>query len=401
MKKLVGLFLAAVLFASALLAGCGNTQETEEVVEEAPKILHIYSDSDEISKVLEYVWEKNPEWKERVEFVTLPENGFAEAVDAVVADKENEKCPDIIVSKNAGLTHFTESEYTEALLDLGFEDNDFEQMYSYTKEAATDGEGKIKGITWKASPGAFVYRKSIAQECFGASDADNVQSFIKDWDTMIDTARAIGKKTSGEIKIIASVKDIDKAFGVDLWSDRAVSEDLQNVSAVLEKNKFTAGLEVNSDAYYNAANQGTIFGYFCDMNTLGKLEMRCKVASKDDWGVCSGPQGFVTSGEWLFVTKVCEDREFAAQLIKSLCTDEAVLTSLFENENIFANNSVVMTKLAKVNKGKLDFIGGNDYIRVFDKAASKLEMPEKIEVVAKEEAVEGQKEAEADSEDAE
>lgn len=376
MKKFVSIFLAGMMLLTVALTGCGQEQVPEEPEVVQPKTIHVYTCDSDVQKVFEYVWNKNSEWKDRVEFIVLPKEGFAEAVDATVSDKENEKCPDVIIADNSLVSHFTKAEYTDVLSE--FTEQELSLMYPYTKEAVTTEE-ELKGVTWEVNPGAFVYRKSIISEYIGADDAKNVQSFVKDWDTLIDTARAIDKKFTGEIKMLASAEDVDKIFAIDLWPGAAVAEDYQGVSATIEKNKYSAGLKSDADDYYNAANQGTIIGYFCNMNGLNKLEQRCKVASKDDWGVCVGPKEYVTANNWMFVTKKCEDREFVTQMIKALCTDADILRTMFENGNIFVNNTDVIAGLSKAGKGKLDFLGSNDYIKVMSKAASCVTVPEMAE----------------------
>jgi multiple sugar transport system substrate-binding protein len=57
-------------------------------------------------------------------------------------------------------------------------------------EVGTD-EGVTKGFSYQATPGAFFYRRSMAQECLGTDDPDQVQAMVADIDKFVETAAKI------------------------------------------------------------------------------------------------------------------------------------------------------------------------------------------------------------------
>lgn len=373
MKRKERLLLAGLMCGLLFLLGCGEPVVEEEVVEEPP-VVYVYSTNDEISQKFEYVWDKNEDLKERVEFITLPEEGYVAAIEALLTNPETEKYPDVVVADYEDITHFTNAEYTLPLPEMGFVDKDFEQMYDYTKAVVSNDKEDVMGVTWKVNPGAFIYRKSLAMEYLGYDDEDNVQSFVKDWDTLIDTARTISKKSNGAVKLLSSADVLDKQFEPGI------------------ANTYTA--EAND---INVSSQGTVFGYFCDLDVISKLEKVNKGTSNGDWAICQGPEGFVNGGSWMFVTDKCPDKELAGDVIKKLCTDSNVMAKMAENDREFVNNKKVMSNAYNTNKGKLELLGGGDYIKVFDKVATKaiLEKPEDIVV---EQEIEAETEGEAEQE---
>lgn len=358
MKK-VSVFLIGLLVSVMLAAGCGEPVPEEPVVEEPP-IIYIYSSNDEISEMLNFVWEKHEDWKERVECVVLPEEGYVEAMASIIANPETEKYPDVILADIEGTPYFTDADYIQTMQQVGFEENEFTQMYSYTKEYASDKEGNIRGLSWKACPGAFVYRKSVAFEYLGYDDEDNIQSFIKDWDTLIDTARTINKKSGGSVKLLDSVDVLDKAF---------------------EKNGYDDFID--NSRTYNAVSQGNVIGYFCDTDVLTKIE-KVSGSSKGDWAVCRGPKDFVTGGSWMFVTDKCKDVELTKNIIKELCIDQSILKKINDKSGTFVNSCKVMSNAYNTGKGKIDLLGGGDCIKVLDEVATNVSL-EKIEIVEPEE----------------
>ena len=77
---------------------------------------------------------------------------------------------------------YVDSDYTlDVRGDIGLTDADLSGQYPYTQDIATAG-GKLKGVTWQATPGLFAYRRSIAKDVLGTDDPAQVQEALSDWD---------------------------------------------------------------------------------------------------------------------------------------------------------------------------------------------------------------------------
>ena len=201
-------------------------------------------------------------------------------------------------------------------------------MYPFTTESVKDSEGKVRAITWKLNPVAFVYRKSMASEYLGMEERKDVQSFVKDEHTLDDTLIAMKKKSGKDIRVLDSAYD-----------------------------------------YAQDKTANTVFGFYADCDWLTKtLTNDKRLSAGDKWGVCDGPyEHEITSGEWLFVTKECQNIELAHDMLKALCCEENILKTIQENESDFVNSKKVMSNAFHSGKGKLDVLGGEDYIEVYDK----------------------------------
>lgn len=354
--------LVTVIVLSMCFSSCQSEEKTEEIAEEVvPSTIHIYTTDESFENKLEYVWFKHQDWKERVEVVVLPKEGYAQAIDnlflgpqSVEQSEETEgqepqeyKYPDIIIVDSTDLSHFVTSDDTIAVNELGLKEDDFAQMYEYTLKVATTDDGTLKGLTWKVNPGAFIYRKSLAMDILGFDDEDNVQSYLKDWDTFVDTARVINKKTSGSIKMLDKV-------------------DLDNMEYDI------SAIDMTDKNYFSSVNLGKVFGYFCSADMFSKFDEVCKGSSRGDFAVCKGPQSFVGDGAWIMATKKCADKELAGKIMKALCAESDIQKKIFENDNEFVNNRRQMSNAYNSGKGKLEVLGGGDYISVYDKVAAKV-----------------------------
>ena len=70
-------------------------------------------------------------------------------------------------------------------------------MYDYTKQAATDEEGTLRGVSWQACAAGMIYRRSLAKEYFGTDDPDAIQEQVSDWDKFEAACKTIKEKSKG------------------------------------------------------------------------------------------------------------------------------------------------------------------------------------------------------------
>ena len=115
--------------------------------------------------------------------------------------------------------------------ELGITEADIASQYRYTLEAMTASDGEIRGLSYQATPGMLVYRRSIAKDVLGTDDPDVVGAAVADWDKFYQTA------------------DQMKAAGYYMYSGRADTYRVysNNVSAPWVKNDKTVVANFNQD----------------------------------------------------------------------------------------------------------------------------------------------------------
>ena len=406
MKKKLLSALLSVAMVSTLLVGCGSNAEAPAADApaadaatdaEAPAAsttdpIYVYSWNTEVGERMAYVFEKYPEIEERVVYVNVGDSAiYQEKIDALLQTPDAEDYPDIIAAEAAYIMKYTNSDYTLPITDLGLTEADLAEMYPYTIQIATDQrDGSLKGVSWQACPGSYMYRRSLAEKYLGTSDPAEVQEYVKDWDTFIETAKMINEKSNGATKILSSNDDIQNVFYSNK-SEPWVNADKQfvydpsfdkmlDVYYELEQNDLTCKTTCWTEEWNAGPSTDEVFSYFgCTWFLHWTIKANCGGAAVGegtygDWAMCAGPQNYYWGGTWLCATKDCSDPALAGQIMKTLCCDTEVIQKLAEETLDYVNNKTAMKNLSDAGKGAYEFLGGQDFISVFSPLAENVDV---------------------------
>lgn len=418
-KALSGLLCAAM--AVSLVAGCSSqsTQENAQGTKETTgsgettgeaaaetkaqsgegKVVNIYVWNDEFkARYEDYYASKLPEGY-TVNFVTTPnkDNAYQNALDEALLNQDNAKADDkvdMFLVEADYILKYVNSDYTVDLKDIGITDDDLSKQYDYTKVIAQDANGAQKGISWQACPGLYIYRRSIAKDVLGTDDSKEVQNAINDWDSFDKTAAKMKEKG---YYMVSGFDDTYRTFSNNVsapWvKDNQVTIDPGMERWVDQTKEFT-------DKGYNqktilwdsewAAGQGPeakVFGYFMPAwgvdfvmagNSLAKAEadggkLEAGNGSFGDWAATTGPESYNWGGSWICAAKGTDNPDIIADIMKTICCDDATMKTIVEEKNDFANNKTVMEEMAKSDY-KSDFLGGQNPLQMYCEAAEKIDM---------------------------
>ena len=398
MKRKLIIELLIVAMVSALLVGCGNTVTTDDVTTTEDKTVtvedpfYIYSWNTELGDRLEYVYEKYPEIKDRVVYVNIGDGYiYQEKIDSLLATPDAEEYPDMMATEAGYIMKYTNSDYTLPVTDLGLTDVDLAEMYPYTLTIATDQRNnQLKGVSWQACPGSYMYRRSLAEKYLGTSDPAKVQEYVKDWDTFLDTARTIKEKSYGATKILSSNDDVQNVF----WSNKSspwvdenknfVYDDsldkMLDVEYALEQEDLSCKTSCWTEEWNTGPSTDEVFSYFgCTWFLHWTIKANCGGESVGegtygDWAMCQGPSTYYWGGTWLCALQNCSDKELAGKIMKVLCCDTDVMTKMSEETLDYVNNKTAMMTLSDAGKGAYGFLGGQDFISVFSPLAENIDI---------------------------
>ena len=297
------------------------------------------------------------------------------------------------------LDYIEKDEYTAPLTDLGFTKDDLSHGYSYVTAIGTDSKGNIKGSSWQATPGGYVYRTDLAEQYLGAKTPAEMQAFVKDWDTFTATAKKLQEdghkiamadtlggmwQVSQYNKGAAWVKDgklvvddyctkylerakeyYEKGYVTQesQWSGgwNAIMQDDSTMGAFLctwcfGKNGTLNGMEGNSDTPDDATE------WVIDGPTGGKFN------------ITEGPEGWAWGGTWLALSTKCNTKKSAHDFVEFFTVNPDTMKKYALYASEFVNNKETMKSIIDEGTNKNAYLGGQDQFAVLFNQADKIDM---------------------------
>ena len=423
MKKVLAVCLSAAMCIS-VLAGCGSaapaeapaaaTEEaaapaaaeeaapaaTEEAAAPADgdNVINLWSFTDEIPGMVDKYLEDHPDFGYTVNttIIATTDGAYQPALDQALA-AGGADAPDIYAAEAAFILKYAQgdaSEYAAAYEDLGIDvaaklaEADIAQ---YTVDIGTrPSDGKLVGLGYQATGGAFIYRRSIAKDVFGTDDATEVGKILgagtNSWDSFWAAAEQLKAKGYG---IVSGDGDIwhafenssDKGWIVDgkLYIDPK-REAFFDASKTLMDNGYHNDTQDWQDAWFaDMKDEGPkgIFGFFgpawlvnytlapnCGGEAVGE-------GTYGDWGVCAPPIGFFWGGTWVLANKDTTKKEAVAKLIEWITLDSSEDGLQYKWANGTLNGEggtkdcVASGTVMSKSNGELDFLGGQNMFEAF------------------------------------
>lgn len=426
-KRLVSSVLCLTML-TALLSGCGDDKPTQgdptkapasdDKATEAPKddankddankdadenkgdkVLNVWSYTDEVPKMIEQYLKDHPDsgYKVNATIISTTDGAYQPALDQALTSGGAES-PDIYCAEAAFVKKYTQgdlSSYAMPYEDLGIDvakgvkDGEIAQ---YTVDIGTNNDGKVTGLGYQATGGAYIYRRSIAKDVWGTDDPAEISKKLgNNWDTFFAAAEQLKAKgygiVSGEGDIWHAVENSsDQAWVTDgkLTVD-AKRENFLDLAKKLKDNDYHNDTTDWQDAWFGDmkdAGSKKIFGYFGPAWLINyTIAPNCggeKVGegTYGDWAVCPSPIGFYWGGTWLLASKSVDDSKKA--IVKdilnwvTLDTSEDGLQYKWANGTLYGEggtkDSVASNVVMAKSNGSLEFLGGEDMFKVFIEA---------------------------------
>ncbi len=384
MKKIVSVALAAAALAS--FVGCKQEK----------KSLNIYVWNEEFqSRFNTYYASKLPE-DVQVNWVITPnqEGAYQNKLDEALLRQNdvepNEKVDLFLVEADYALKYVNSDFTLDVINDIGITKDDIKNQYKYTQDIMTDKNGNLKGLTWQACPGGFIYRRSIAKDVLGTDDPTAVGEALSDWEKF--NAVAEKAKELGYF-MLSGYDDAFRVFSDNMKSPWVVGDkiviDPQIEAWIAQTKDFTAKGYNNKAALWSAEStqgmgaKGKVFGYFGPawfidfIMAPGSLDDQKAPAqvgngSYGDWAFCKGPQSFSWGGTWICGAKGSDDVELIRDILKTLTCDDEVMFQIAKNAGDFTNNVPAMEKVA-ASDYQNPFLGGQNHVKLFLDSAQSID----------------------------
>lgn len=318
------------------------------------------------------------------------QNKLDEALFAQESAAADEKIDIFLIEADYALKYVDSPFTLDVRADIGLTDEQLAGQYKYTQDIAT-ADGVLKGVTWQATPGLFVYRRSIAKDVLGTDDPTEVQAALSDWDKFDAVAEQAAAKG---YKMLSGYDDSFRTFSNNVsapWVDGTTVKVDANIMKWVEQTKnYTEKGYNNKSSLWNdvwAADQGPtgkVFGFFYSTwginftllgNSLADSNAPAEVGNGifGDYAVCEGPQPYYWGGTWICAAAGTDNTATIKDVMVSLTCDKDIALAITNDTQDYTNNVAAMDELASSDYASA-FLGGQNHIALFAKAAPKIDM---------------------------
>ena len=297
---------------------------------------------------------------------------------------------DLYLAPEEDLSIYVNSDYSLDVREkVGLTDEELEDQFPFTQQMASTDDGILKAVTWQATPGVFVYRRSIAKDVLGTDDPGAVQKELENWTKFRATAAKMGDK---KYFMLSGYYDAFSAFRFSAEKHWENDGALVIPDAMIEWRNMMA--DFTKKNYHNktyigeaewVADQGPsgkVFGFF---SASGDIDSRMAAYSLEDadlapqagngiygdYAVCCGPQTFVSGGAWILASPSSDNLILDKEIMENLTCNSTLLYKIAGNEDIFTNTISGMRRLAGEDR-KDAFLGGQDPFDIYYQAATRL-----------------------------
>ncbi len=430
MKKAISLIAALSIMIGC--AGCGNSSSTadagskaeeskaesaaeskdessDEAVSGDKQLINLYAFTDEVPNMCKKYAETHPDFdaKYQIKVTQIPTtNGeYQPALDQALQNGG----VDMFAAEAAFVKKYTQGDaakYVASYEDLGIADVDQKikdaEIAQYTVEIGTNPDGKVAGLGYQATGGAFIYRRSIAQDVFGTDDPAKVKDEIgPGWDKFWEAAAKLKEKgygiVSGDGDVWHAVENSSSTGWLNDDGKLVIDpkrEEFFDISKKLKDNGWhndtrdwtdawyadmrdQSGANADGEADVKTADTKKIFGYFGPAWLINYTIVKQVNGEKKgegtfgDWAVTEPPIGFFWGGTWVLGTKDCKAKEGVAELIEwiTLDTTDDGLQYKWANGTLYGANgtkdAVASSVVMKKSDGKVDMLDGQNMFDVF------------------------------------
>jgi len=358
----------ALIGVVALLAltGCPRQAENRLVVwsftDEIEDMINMHGIRDVLGMEIEYSMTPTDEFPDRLD--------PALAVGGAIA-------PDVFALESAFVRRYIESGLLLDLTDLYHEVRG--RVLRYPVEVATHN-GRVYGMSWQATPGAFFYRRSLAIRYFGTDDPAVVQQYFADWNLFLDSARHMSAESDGRTVVLSTLGDLNHPFRASRAQPWVVNDRLHIDPAMVQWMEMARYLRDNDlegrvgqwSSGWFAGMRGElvdevgpleVFGYFLPTWGLHFVLATNAPDTSGDWAMIPGPASWFWGGTWLAAYRGTRHPEAAREFIRLITLDETNLERWALETGDLLNNMNVVNRIR--DDFSMPFLGGQNHYSAF------------------------------------
>ncbi len=383
-----------------------ESKPAEETVENKFKdddnVLSIlcWTDND-LKNMIALFTDKTDYTTDQIKYVNVG-GGGEEARDQYVTKFQSGDDVDLFILEADWILQYIDNdEYTAPITDLGFKDSDFDNGYAYVKSIGTNQKGVLKGSSWQATPGCYVYRTDLAEKYLGAKTPEEMQKKVADWDTFTKSAEEVYTASNGKTAMADTLGGLWQVWQYNrksAWVDadyNLVIDDYCKDYAELVKEYYTKGYVTKAEQWKDSWNlimqdDSTMGAFLCTWcfgknGTLNAMEGNSNTPDDaTEWvtdgktggkfNVCAGPSSWAWGGSWLAVSPKCNFGSAAHDFVEFFTVNPETMKEYALYASEFVNSPSVMKSIVDDGTNKNAYLGGQDQFSVLYESAAAIDM---------------------------
>ena len=295
---------------------------------------------------------------------------------------------DILILEADWILGYLNDEYTVPLSSLGIDKSAYSEAYPYTVAIGTDENGILRGASWQAAAGGYVYRTDLAEQYLGVTSPDQMQEKIGDWDKFQEAAKTVSEASGGMTAMTATLGGMWQVYQANRtqpWvkDNKLVLDNAENfldIAKTFRDNKYETGVTQWSDAWFAVGQDDSTMGYFFSTWCLAKGAQLEQAeggeggATYGKYNICVGPSNYFWGGSWLAPSAKCDNKTMAADFINFFTTNKDSMQKYAEQSGDFVNNKAAMQAIVDAGTNQNALLGGQDQFAVLIDAAAGINM---------------------------
>ncbi len=388
MRKFLAVVLSLAMALTAMLAVVPAYAEDKGVI-------NVYAFTVEVPDMIQRYIDLHPDFGYTINstIIATTDGLYQPALDQALATGGAD-APDIYCAEAAFILKYSQgdmAEYAMPYADLGIDiDNAIAaaELAQYSVDIGTrPSDGKVVGLGYQATGGAFIYRRSIAKDVWGTDDPATIAAKVgPGWDKFFEAAADLKAKgyaiVSGDGDIWHAVENSSESGWI--VDDQLVidpkREAFLDLSMKLKENGYSNDTTDWTEAWYGDmrdANAQKVFGFFGPAWLINYVMAGNSGGTQPgegtygDWAVCEPPIGFFWGGTWLLANKNTEKAAAVKEIIEwiTLDTSETGLQYLWANGTLNGEggtkDSVASGTVMAKSNGELSFLGNQNMFEAF------------------------------------
>lgn len=297
---------------------------------------------------------------------------------------------DLFVAEADWILKYINMDIAAPLSSLGIEESAFADAFPYTVAIGKDDNGVLKGASWQAAAGGYVYRTDLAEQYLNITSPADMQAKIGDWDGFMAAAAEVKEASGGKTSMTATIGGMWQVFAANrnepwvkdnkLVLDNAA--EFVDMAKTMSDEGYVTGVSQWTDAWYQIGQDDTTFGYFystwCLTNSEGgqlyQAEGGPEGATYGKYNICVGPTNYFWGGSWLVPSTKCNNKTIAADFVNFFTTNASTMQGYAEVSGDFVNNKVAMQAIVDAGTNQNALLGGQDQFSVLIDAAQGINM---------------------------